>query len=74
MMYMYAQTIVISHMTATDHNGIMVKMPDAIWSHLDTINELIVVKVFADSDLPHKNIIDVLTTIWTLEVKYPSIL
>ena len=34
--------IIILHVTALAHNELMTKMPDAIWSHLDTMIELCV--------------------------------
>ena len=33
---------VISHVTELNHNDSMNKMPDAFWSHLTTMSELIV--------------------------------
>ena len=45
-MHMYSQTIMLTnivtvHVTAPGHKELLTMMLDAVWSHLATINELI---------------------------------
>ena len=46
-MHMYSQTIMLTnivtvHVTVPGHKELLTMMSDAIWSHLATMNELIV--------------------------------